>query len=144
MLKKKWKYCLDGLLVFFAAKLKVWNAQKQQLLFFFALWNFLKPVSKIGLLFFMFNFQWRSSLNFGKLTNLDQKLAKVQILIPIFVFFILVKKIIDAKNVNFGPLTLQQKRPEVHPSNNFNFFTTKQQFVYLMARHCYTFERMDL
>ena len=68
-----------------------------------------------------------------KWTNLDQKLAKVQILIPIFVFFILVKKIIDAKNVNFGPLTLQQKRPEVHPSNNFNFFTSKQQFVMLMA-----------
>ena len=60
------------------------------------------------------------------------------------------KKIRVRKNLEvavferFRPLALQQQKPEVHPSNNFNFFPSKQQFVMLMARYCYTFERMDL
>ena len=126
---------------FVVAKLKVWNAQKQQLLIFFAPWKFLKSVSKIGLLVFMFNFQWRSSLNFGKLTNFDQKLAKVQFLIPISKNFRVRKNLEVAVFELFRPLALQQKKPEVHPSNNFNFFSPKQQFVYFFRFSYFSFLR---
>ena len=78
--------------------------------------------------------------NFGP--NFDHFLQKIGpnllifcLLFSIFVFFIFEKKKLNAKNVNFGPLALQQKRPEVHPSNNFNFVSPKQQFVMVMARY---------